>query len=172
LADRASMKIQKPILKGLVWTLAFFLITAGLAQGAEPCKGKCCQEVRQSGGNDSEAKALSLNPKTPIERFLPSCHLPKQISLHPIVASETAPCQDETTTTCCHLGKAGVGIQALAVKGQFGGMNRLSNAHMAVCIQPQNFINEKGTHLVVIGRILHPRAAPVPLYLKNTSFIC
>jgi len=166
------MKIQKPILKGLVWTLAFFLITAGLAQGAEPCKGKCCQEVRQSGGNDSEAKTLSLNPKTPIERLLPSCHLPKQINLHPIVASETAPCQDETQLTCCHLGKEGTGIQALPVKGQFGGANRFFNDPMAVCIQPQNFLNENGTHAVVIGWVLHPRAAPVPLYLKNASFIC
>ena len=28
------MKIRKPIIKWLVWTLAFFLATAGLAQGA------------------------------------------------------------------------------------------------------------------------------------------
>jgi hypothetical protein len=166
------MKIQKPIFKGMIWTLTFFLITVGLAQGAEPCKGKCCQEVKQPAGNDSQVRELSLNPKTPIERLLPSCHLPKQIDRHPIAASETAPCQDETTTTCCHLGKAGAGIQALAVQGQSGGANRFFNALMAVCIQPQIFLNEKGTHFVVIGWVLHPRAAPVPLYLKNTSFIC
>jgi len=166
------MKIQKPIFKGLVWTLAFFLITAAIAQGAERCKGKCCQEVQQPAGNDSEVRELSLNPKTPIERLLPSCHLTQDIDLHPIRASETAPCQDETKATCCHLGKAGTGIQALAVKGQFGGANRFFNAHIAVCIQPQNFLNEKGTHFVVIGWVLHPRAVPVPLYLKNASFIC
>jgi hypothetical protein len=166
------MRIQKPIFKGLVYTLAIFLITAGLAQGAERCKGKCCQEVRQPAGNDSQVRELSLNPQTPIERLLPSCHPTQPIDLHPIASSETAPCQDEPETTCCHLGKAGNGIQALAVKGQFGGSNRFFNAHMAVCIQPQRFLAEKDTHFVVIGWILHPRAAPVPLYLKKASFIC
>ncbi|MCF8130800.1 MAG: hypothetical protein K9N10_19995 [Deltaproteobacteria bacterium] len=166
------MKIQKPIFKGLVWTLAFFLITAGIAQGAESCKGKCCQEERQPAGNDSQVRELSLNSKTPIERLLPSCHLPKRIDLHRVAASETAPCQDEAKAACCHLEKAETGIQALPVKGQFGGANRFFNAHMAVCIQPQSFMHENGTHYIAIGWVFHPRAAPVPLYLKNASFIC
>lgn len=166
------MKIRKSIFKRLIWILAFFLVTAGFAQAAERCKGKCCQEAREFADHDSGIPELMLNTKTPLETLRPSCHLPKQFIPHTAAASETAPCQDESTTTCCHLGKAGAGIQALAVQGQFGGPNRLFNTDMVVCIQPQNFLNEEGTRFAVIGWVLHPRAAPVPLYLKNTTFIC
>lgn len=165
------MNIRKPIFKRMVWTLAFFLVTAGLAQGAERCKGKCCQEVRQPSDRAHGVPELSLNPKTPLEALLPSCHMPKQFNLHQAVASETAPCHDESATTCCHLGKAGNGIQALAVQGHFKGLNRHFNADIVVCIQPQNFLTEEGARFAVIGWVLHPRAAPIPLYLKNTSFI-
>ncbi len=165
------MKIRKPIFKRMVWTLVFFLLTAGLAQGAERCKGKCCQEVRQTTDRHSGEPAISLNPKTPLEGLLPSCHLPGPLGDPKTLASDAAPCQDESTPACCHLVKAGAGIQALAVQVNKG-VHRDLNADMAVCIQPQYDLNEKSVRFSVIGWVLHPRAAPVPLYLKNNSFIC
>ena len=48
--------------------------------------------------------------------------------------------------------------------------DRLSHAVIVACIQADVFLNEN--RFTVEGWALHPRAAPVPLYLKNTSFIC
>ncbi len=170
--NRTSMKTRKPIFKCLAWTLAFFLLTAGIAQGAERCKGKCCQEVRQPAGHDSGATELSLNSKTPIETLLPSCHLPEPLNPRERAVSKTAPCEDESTPSCCHLGKAGTGFLALAVKGHSGGLNRVFHGDMVLSIHPQDLSNENETRIAVVGSALDPRAAPIPLYLKNASFIC
>ena len=166
------MKFRKPIIKWLVWTLAFFLATAGLAQGAERCKGKCCQESREPAGRDPGALELSLNPRTPLDAFLPSCGLSKPFNDHRAAVSESAPRHDESTPSCCHMGKARASVQALAVQGHFGGTDRFPHNDMVLSIQPRDFLNEEGARLAVVGWVLHPRAAPVPLYLKNTSFIC
>ncbi len=170
--NRAPMKIRKSTFKWLVWTLAFFLATAGLAQGAERCKGKCCQESREPAIRDPGVLELSLNPRTPLDAFLPSCHMPDPLDVHRAAVSESAPRHDESTPSCCHMGKARASAQALAVQGHFLGTDRLSHADMVLSIQPQDFLNEAGARLAVVGWALHPRAAPVPLYLKNTSFIC
>ena len=135
------MKTRKPIFKWLAWMLAFFLVTAGVAGGAERCKGKCCQEVRQSSGRD-------------------------------FGASKTSSCEDESTPLCCRLGKAPIGFPALVVKGDRGGVNRPFHGDMALSIHTPELSNENETRTAVAGWVLHPRAAPVPLYLKNTSFIC
>jgi hypothetical protein len=163
---------RKAIFKCLAWTLAFFLVTAGIAQGAERCKGKCCQEVRQPAGRDSSARQLSLSLETPIETLLPSCHLPKQSKPHERAVSATAPCEDESNPSCCHLGKPATGFLALAVKGHWGGMNRISHGDMVLSIHLQDLSSENETPIAVVGSTLSPRAAPIPLYLKNASFIC
>ncbi|MCP4579075.1 MAG: hypothetical protein GY846_22610 [Deltaproteobacteria bacterium] len=166
------MKIRKSTFNWLVWTLAFFLITAGLAQGAEACKGKCCQGPQEPAGHDLGEVELSLNPKTPLDAFLPLCHLPGPVGDHRAAASEGEPCEDGGAPPCCHIGKAGASVQALASQGHFWGPERLVHAGLVTCIQPDAFLNENQRHLAVDGGSLHPRAAPVPLYLKNTSFIC
>jgi len=166
------MKLRKSTFKWLVWTLAFFLVTAGLAQGAERCKGKCCQEVPLTSGHDTGVLELSLNPKTPLDTLLPSCHLTEPFNIGMAAVSESASCQDEGAPSCCHLVKAGVDIQALAVQGHFGGGHRLSHVDMVFSIQPREFLTQTGACSSVIGWALQSRAAPVPLYLKNTSFIC
>lgn len=68
------------------------------------------------------------------------------------------------------MGKAASRVQALASHGHFSGIDRLSHAVMVFFIQPDAFLNEN--RFAVDGWNLQPRAAPVPLYLKNTSFIC
>jgi len=170
MTNRAPMKIRKSTLKWLVWTLAFFLATAGLAQGAEHCKGKCCQESREPAGRDPGAPELPLNLKAPLDAFLPSCHLPDPLDVHRAAVSGSETCQDESTPSCCHMGKVRDRVQALASQGHSFGTDRLSHAVIVVCIQADAFLNEN--RFAVEGWTLHPRAAPVPLYLKNTSFIC
>ena len=170
--NRAPMKIRKSTFKWLVWMLAFFLATAGLAQGAERCKGKCCQESREPAGRDPGVLELSLNPRTPLDAFLPWCHMPDPLGVQRAAVTERETCQDESTPSCCHMGKARASVQALAVQGHFGGTDRFPHNDMVLSIQPQDFLNEEGACLAVVGWALHPRAARVPLYLKITSFIC
>jgi hypothetical protein len=169
--DSVLMKIRKPIFKRILWTMVFFLLTAGLSQGAERCKGKCCQGVPHPAVRHSGEPALSLNSKTPLEGLLPSCHLTDPLGAIKTVAYDAAPCQDVSTPACCHWVKAGAGIQALAVQGHKG-VNRHLNPDMVVCYQPQYKFNETDVRFAVMGCVLHSRAASVPLYLKNTSFIC
>ncbi len=177
MTHRTPMEIRKSKIKWLVWMLAFFLATAGLAQGAERCRGKCCQGPQETAVQEQPAvhepgvPELPLNPNTPLDAFLPSCHLPGPLVGHQRAAvSEEAPCQDESTPSCCHMGKVRDRVQALASQGHSFGPDRLSHAVMVVCIQPDAFLTED--RFAVDGWTLHPSAAPVPLYLKNASFIC
>ncbi|MBW2708788.1 MAG: hypothetical protein JRD04_05840 [Deltaproteobacteria bacterium] len=86
------MKIRKSTCKWLAWMLAFFLATAGLAQGAERCEGKCCQGPQEPAAQTQPAvhepgvPALPLNPKTPLDGFLPTCHLPGPLGDHQRIA--------------------------------------------------------------------------------------
>jgi len=173
------MKIRKSTFKWLAWTLAFFLVTASVAQGVERCEGKCCQGQQEPVVRDRPvvhepvALELPLNPKTPLDAFLPSCHLPGPPGDSRTSGSEEAPCQDEgAPISCCHMGKAGAGSQALVFQGHSWGTDRLFHAALMVCSQSDTFLNEDQRHLTVDGGSLQPRAAPVPLYLKNASFIC
>ncbi len=178
------MKIRKSTFKWLAWMLAFFLVTASVAQGVERCGGKCCQGQQEPVVRDPSVVhepgnlGLPLNPKMPLDAFLPSCHLPGPLGDSRTAgsqeeASQEAPCQDEgAPISCCHLGKAGTGSQALVSQGHSWGTDRLFHAALAVCIQSAANLNEDQRYQSVDGGSLQPRAAPVPLYLKNTSFIC
>jgi hypothetical protein len=179
MTHKAPMKIRKSTLIWLVWTLAFFLVTAGFAQGAEHCKGKCCQGPREPATRENplvhgpEVLGLQLIPKTPLDAFLPSCHLSGPSGDQKRVAvSEKAPCRDEGAPSCCHMGKAGSRVQALISQGHSWGTDRPFHADMVVCVQSHEFLDKDQRRLIVDGWNLQPRAAPVPLYLKNTSFIC
>ncbi len=167
------MKIRKSTFKWLSLMLIFFMAATGFAQGVTFCKEKCCQEsaVREKPVvHGPEVLELQLNPKTPLDAFLPSCHLSGTSRLQRATVSEEEPCRDEGTPSCCHLGKAGSSVQALVSQGHSSGIDRLFHVVMAACIQPDAFLNED--RFAVDGWNLQPRAAPVPLYLKNASFIC
>lgn len=178
MTHKAPMKIRKSTFKWLVWTLAFFLAMAGFAQGAANCKGKCCQgpqapvTLEKPVVHGSEALALQLYPKTPLDAFLPSCHLSGPSGDQRVAVFEKAPCQDEGAPSCCHMGKAGGRVQALISQGHFWGTDRSFHVDMVVCVHSHDFLNKDQRRLTVDGWHLQPRAAPVPLYLKNTSFIC
>lgn len=154
----------------MVWLLVFFLMAVGVAQGADSCREKCCQESRVE--SKPKVQEIALHPETPLDALLPSCHLSEPIQVVHKAVPEDLACNDESTPSCCHLGKAGTFVQALVSKSQFGGTNRLFHMDLVIHVQPWDFFNEYEARLVVMGRLLHPRAAPVPLYLKNTSFIC
>jgi len=150
--------------------LTFFLMAAGVAGGADRCRERCCQEPRVE--SKPKVQEISLHPETPLDALLPSCQLSGPFKVVHKAIPEDPACNDESTPSCCHLGKAGTFVQALVSKGQFGGTNRLFPMDMVIHVQPRDFLDEHEARLVVMGRMLHPRAAPVPLYLKNTSFIC
>lgn len=167
---KAPMKIRKPTFKWLSLMLVFFMATAGLAQAAAFCKGTCCQGP--AAQEKPVVPELPLNPETPLDALLPSCHLSGTSNVQRATVTEGEPCQDEGTPSCCHLGKDASRVKALASQGYSWGTDRLFNVGLVVCIQPDAFLNEDQRHFSVDGGSLQPRAAPVPLYLKNTSFIC
>ncbi len=164
------MKIRKPTFKWLSLLLVFFMATAGLAQAAAFCKGKCCREP--AAREKPVVPELPLNPETPLDALLPSCHLSGTSNVQRATVTEGEPCRDEGTPSCCHLGKAASRVKALASQGYSWGTDRLFNVGLVVCIQPDAVLNDGQRHLAVDGGTLQPRVAPVPLYLKNTSFIC
>jgi len=169
---KAPMKIRKPTFKWLSLMLVFFMATAGLAQAAAFCKGKCCQEP--AAREKPVVPELPLNLETSLDALLPYCHLSDTSNVQRATVTEGEPCRDEGTPSpsCCHLGKTASRVNALASQGYSWGTDRLFNIGLVVCIQSDAFLNEDQRHLVVDRGSLQPRAAPVPLYLKNTSFIC
>jgi len=169
------MKIRKSTFKWLSLMLVFFMATAGLAQAAAFCKGKCCQEPaarEKPVVHEPVIPELPLNPETPLEALLPSCHLSGTTNVQRVTVTAGEPCRDEGTPSCCHLGKAASRVKALASQGYSWGTDRLFSVGLVVCLQPDAFLKEDQRQLSVDGGSLQPRAAPVPLYLKNTSFIC
>jgi hypothetical protein len=173
------MKNRKTKIKWLALFQVFFLATASAAQGLEHCEGKCCQGPRETVVqepfvvNGPGAPELAPNSKTTLDAFLPSCHLPGPPRDGRTSGSEKAPCQDEgAPISCCHMGKAGTGSQALVSQGHSWGADRFFHALPVICMQPDAFLNENQRNLPVDGGGLQPRAAPVPLYLKNTAFLC
>ena len=164
------MKIKKSTFKWMVWVLAFFFMAAGIAEGADRCRKKCCQEWRVD--NNPEVQEISFYPETSLDALLPPCHLSGPSKVVRKAISEDVACSNESTPYCCHMGKDRTSVQAVVFKSQFGRANRLFPMDTVIHVQPRNFFNEHEARFVVMERMRHPSDAPVPLYLKNTSFIC
>ncbi len=163
--------MKKSNYRWLIWALTFCFLWAGIAQGADRCTGRCCQV--SEGPNDGTVSRLVLHGGTPLDALLPSCHQSHPLKSLEKVVHENVPCDKESNThACCHLGKERAFVQALAPTSHFGGTGRLFQLDLVFHDQPQSPFYEEDSRLVLMGWLLYPRAAPVPLYLKKTSFIC
>ncbi len=172
--NRSPMKIRKSILKWLVWMLAFFLVAGGVAQGAERCREKCCEETRASDRPVPAELILHLN--TPMDGFLPPCHMAGSnggFRVNDVLKAVSAtPLCDDGAPACCHLGKGRAAVQALASKSSSAGAHRLSHGEMVFHHLSSEFLHTGETDLVIVEWFRPLRAAPIPLYLKKASFIC
>ena len=155
----------------MVWVLAFFLIAAGVAEGAERCGQECCRELRMES-NFFKVQEITRHPEALLDAILPSCHLPLPFRVLYETVPQDPACNEGSSPSCCYLKKDGTFVPALVSESRFGGNNLFFQMDMMAHVQLRIFQDEHEACFAAMGRLLHPRAAPIPLYLKNTSFIC
>lgn len=150
------------------------MVLAGVAQGAERCGEKCCK--KSPANEQGSLKELTRNPHAPDNPFPPSCHmagLHEGFSVKNVLrAAPNLPACDDGMHACCHLGSKRGAVQALISKSSPGVNQRFSHEIMVSYNLTQEFFRPGETDLVVMERVLLPRAAPIALFLKNSSFIC
>ena len=78
---------------------------------------------------------------------------------------------DKAVPVCCHLEKSGKKIQAVTSPTKSPRTDRFTVAGIHAVLSDGDTLNSHRSQAIA-DYTIHPRAAPVPLYLKNASFIC
>lgn len=149
------MKIWRSTFKIIAWALAFFLATAGIAQAVNICKGECC---------------LSLYPAMEFDSLLAFCDPIQEYSNIANPDPEQQTCRDGEMPSCCRLAQANHKVQGLTSRSLFRADPLLDVS--LVCLIPQFNLTNDQLHVATARYSLPARTDPVPLYIKNTSFLC
>ena len=162
------MKRKNAIFYLFSWILSLLLATSGLAQGLDVCTEKCC-ETALKADEQNLVHPLPFHKEMP-DVTLALCNLHSDIidklGLHvPLEKSR------EATPACCHLEKAGKRVQGVTSPTKSLRTDRSTVAGIYAVLSDADALNTHRNQAVA-DYIIHPRAAPVPLYLRNASFIC
>ena len=147
--------------------LSLLLATSGLTQGVDICKGKCCEKTREAKQVDSsQTKPVH---EMAIEFGLPLCNLHNSCA-NSIEIPAPEKNSNDALPVCCHLKKAGQKAQGVTTTNSWV-TDRSTVVGIHAILSDFNFANTRSDPAIE-NCAIHPRAAPVPLYLKNASFIC
>ncbi len=161
------MRQKKQPFRLLISILSFLLATSGLAQGFDVCQGKCCETARKAGHKEFMHAAPSHEGSLV---NVPVCHIhngpaEKTFSAFP----KEDPCAP--VPECCHLKKAEQKKPGLISPASSSCTDRLPQAGVHSILSDCHSLDRRISLAIAAGAV-HPRAAPVPLYLKNASFLC
>ena len=167
------MKRKNVIFYLISCILSLLLATSGLAQGLGVCGEKCCEKAQKVEPRKVEQGSL-LNPKTfhtgGLDVKLSLCNLHDDILDKlglPVPTEKPA----EALPPCCHLEKAEKRVQGITNPTKSPRTHRLSFAGIHTILFDLHALNSYRNRAIADCAI-HPRAAPVPLYLRNASFLC
>ena len=166
--SKPFMKCKKHPFRILTWILSLLLATSGLAQGLDVCKGECCEKALKAEKKD----VLQQKPfhEGTFDFKLPLCNLHSEI-VETLGLSLPEEKPDDAPPVCCHLKKAEQNVQGLTSPTSSSNHDRFTVVGIHSFLSDLDLIN--GPHnQAIAGYTIHPRAAPVPLYLKNASFLC
>ncbi|MFH1628870.1 MAG: hypothetical protein ABIE47_09140 [Pseudomonadota bacterium] len=165
------MNFRKSTFKITSWVLAFLLVTAGVAQAVDNynCKGECCQNARKGSQHKRSDLKLSLHHAMEIESLLPFCVPFHKYGDIASGASEQHSCHNETLPQCCKVAQANEKTEGLTSVSMFR-TDRLLDAGI-VSMPSGSGLSENQVSAVIARYLLPARAAPVPLYLQNSSFL-
>jgi len=166
------MKTGKFISRIIVLLLVFFLTTAGAAQALNisKCKGECCQTIQDKSHHNGSAHRLSAHPSIEYKSLILLCDPIQQFRALASKTPEQGSCHNGTVPPCCSIAQSNDKAEGLI-------STALSKADRPLEIGPVCILSEihatDNTLNIAPARYLIPaRAAPTPLYLKNSVFLC
>ena len=166
------MKTGKFVSKIIVLLLVFFLTTAGAAQALNisKCKGECCQNIQDKSQHKCSAHRLSAHPSIEFEPLILLCDPIHQFRALASTTPEQGSCHNGSVPPCCAIAQANEKVEGLI-------STALSKADRPLEIGPMCIFSEihatDNTLNIAPARYSIPaRAAPTPLYLKNSAFLC
>ncbi len=165
------MNFRKSTFKITSWALAFLFVTAGVAQAVDNyiCKGECCQNARKGSQHTRSDIKLSVHHVMEIESLLPFCDPFHKYGEIASEASEQHSCHNETLPPCCQVAQANEKTEGLTSVSIFR-TDRLLDAGF-VSMPSGSGLSGNQVSAVIARYLLPARAAPVPLYLQNSSFL-
>jgi hypothetical protein len=166
------MKTGKFVSKIIVLLLVFFLTTAGAAQALNisKCKGECCQNIQDKSHHKRSALRLSAHPSIEYKSLILLCDPIQQFRALESKTPEQGSCHNGSVPPCCSIAQANDKVAGLI-------STALSKADRPLEIGPVCILSEihatDNTLNTPSARYSIPaRAAPTPLYLKNSAFLC
>jgi hypothetical protein len=169
---RASMKTGKFVSRIIVLLLVFFLTTAGAAQALNlsKCKGECCRNIPEKSHHRGSVHGLSAHPSIEFETPVLLCDPIQQFRALASKTPEQGSCHTETVPSCCEMTQAGDKVEGLT-------STALSRADRPleigpVCISSEILATNNTFNTTSARYSIPARARPVPLYLKNSVFLC
>jgi len=166
------MEMEKLVSKIIVLLLVFFLITAGAAQAVNisKCEGKCCQDIPEKSHNKRSTNRLSGYPSIEFESLTLLCDPIQKFRALASKASEQQNCHNKTGPSCCEMAQASSEIEGL-ISTTLSRTDRLLEIG-PVCILPETHTTDNTFSTISTRYSIPARATPLPLYLKNSTFLC
>ena len=166
------MKTGKFVSRIIVLLLVFFLTTAGAAQALNisKCRGECCQDIQDKSQHKCSAHRLSAHPSIEFKPLILLCDPIHQFRTLASKTPDQGDCHNGTVPPCCEMAQANDKAEGLI-------STALSKDDRPLEIGPVFIFSEihatDNTLNTASARYSIPaRAAPVPLYLKNSAFLC
>lgn len=155
----------------LLLALLFWITGSAQALPEAQCKKACCQNRFIKRVPQQFARTPSAHPMVPFERGLPVCgSCCTHGTLHDIVSQKSQRCPDEALPACC---KAESGSKK--VQGPASASTVRTQRHPDIGLVSFADISD---HFESLRRasftqfVLPARAAPPPLYIKYSAFLC
>ena len=162
------MKRKNAIFYFISCILSLLLATSGLAQGLDVCREKCCEKSQKVDQKDLPHPKPFHTGGFDVKLSL--CNFHDDI-LDKIGLSVPAEKPDEAPPVCCHLEKAQKRTQGITNPTKSPRTDRLTIAGIYAVLSDLHALNSYRNRAIA-DYAIHPRAAPVPLYLRNASFLC
>jgi len=166
------MQIRKPIHKILAGAviLSFLLVTAAPAR--ETCTGSCCNNNEKISRQVSMVSPCHFTLATGIVDHILKMPQMTHVS-QPVVnaPSNKSCCHRESGPSCCEMEQA---PEPEKILGLISTLDR-SEQSLTVALVPviwENSLNDRQSFIHIIMYPRKARAAPIPLYLQNDSFLC
>ena len=166
------MKTGKFVSRIIVLLLVFFLSTAGAAQSlnTSKCEGECCQNIQDKSHHKGSAHRLSVHPSVEFNSLILLCDPIQQFRALASKTPEQGNCHNGTVPPCCRMAQANDKVKGLI-------STALSRADRPleigpVCILSEIHATDNILNIASVRYSIPARAAPAPLYLKNSAFLC
>ncbi|MBW2609817.1 MAG: hypothetical protein JRC68_05700 [Deltaproteobacteria bacterium] len=164
------MRIRKPIYKILAGAIILSFLSVTAAPALDICEGSCCNNNGKMIHQDSMISPSHFPMETGVDHML---KMPQMAhGSQPVVnANSKVPgCHGEGMSSCCEMEQA---PEPEKIQGLITSLDR-SDRYLPVALASviwENSLNDRQSYLSIIMYPLKARAAPIPLYLQNDSFL-